>query len=264
MQQAPQGRVGGKRALVTGAGRGVGQAIAQLLAREGAAVACVDLDGTAAQATAAAIRAAGGNAIGLTADVTSARAAEDCVQAANAKFGGLDILVNNVGTGGHGTIETTSEQEWDRVMGANPKSVFLVSRFALPLLRASGRSAILNIASGVGVRASRNWAAYGTSKSAVVALTKLMALDHAGDGIRVNCVCPGLIETDLSRKNLEDSARQRGISVEQATRQAQGNYPLGRFGQPSDIAYAALYLVSDEAAWVTGSVLVVDGGRCAG
>src|SRR4051812_12414992 len=254
MKQEQQGRVGGKRALVTGAGRGVGQAIAQLLAREGAAVACVDLDGAAAAATAAAIRDAGGRGIGLTADVTAARAAEDCVQATNECFGGLDIVVNNVGIGGHGTIETTSEQEWDRVMGANPKSVFLVSRFALPLLRASGSAAILNIASGVGVRASRNWAAYGTSKSAVLALTKLMALDHAADGIRVNCVCPGLIETDLSRKNLEDAARERGISLEEVTRQAQASYPLGRFGKPSDIANAALYLVSDEASWVTGSV----------
>jgi NAD(P)-dependent dehydrogenase (short-subunit alcohol dehydrogenase family) len=264
MENVLHGRVDGKRTLVTGAGRGVGLAIAQLLAREGASVACIDLDAESAKSTCAAIVGAGGRAIAIAADAASAGGAAACVDRAAVELGGIDIVVNNVGIGGHGTIETTSEQEWDRVMGVNPKSVFLISRFALPHLRASGRSAILNIASGVGVRAARNWVAYGTSKSAVVALTKLMALDHAEDGIRVNCVCPGLIETDLSRKNLQESAQQRGLGLEEVTRQARSSYPLGRFGQPADIAYAVLYLVSDEASWVTGSTLVVDGGRCAG
>ena len=264
MENISHGRVRDKRALVTGAGRGVGQAIALLLAKEGASVACIDLDADSAQATFAAITATGGQAIAITGNAASANSAFACVERAAAHFGGLDIVVNNVGIGGHGTIETTSEEEWDRVMGANPKSVFLISRFALPHLRLSGRAAILNIASGVGVRAARDWAAYGTSKSAVIALTKLMALDHATDGIRVNCVCPGLIETELSRRNLEESAFQRGLDLDEVTQQARAGYPLGRFGQPADIAYAALYLVSDEASWVTGSTLVVDGGRCAG
>src|SRR4051812_36304017 len=128
MQETSRGRVGGKRALVTGAGRGVGAAIARRLAAEGASVACIDVNGDAAQATCEAIVAAGGRAIALTADVTSAEATATCIERAHAAFQGIDILVNNVGIGGHGTVETTPEGEWDRVMGANTKSVFLMSR----------------------------------------------------------------------------------------------------------------------------------------
>lgn len=258
------GRLSGKRALVTGAGRGNGRAIAELFGAEGAAVACVDLDAVAAESVAAGIQRAGGRALALGGDVADAASVEQLVARAAEALGGLDVVVNNVGIGGQGTVESTPESEWDRVLGTNPKSVYLVSKFALPYLRAAGGGAIVNIGSGVGVRGAPNWAAYGASKAAVVMLTKNMALDHAADGIRVNCVCPGMIETDLSLSNLEWRARQQGISLEEARRQAAASYPLGRLGQPRDVAYAVLYLASDEASWVTGATLIVDGGRCAG
>jgi NAD(P)-dependent dehydrogenase (short-subunit alcohol dehydrogenase family) len=261
------GRLADKRALVTGAGKGNGRAIAELFAAQGAAVACVDLDEGAANEAAAGIVASGGQAVGLAGDVARAESVERFVARAVETLGGLEILVNNVGLGGPGTIETTDEAEWDRVLAVNAKSVYLVSRAALPHLRAAGRdggAAVVNIGSGVGVRGAPNWVAYGSSKAAVVMLTKNMALDHARDGIRVNCVCPGQIETELGLGNLRLRAEALGISLEEMLRRSAASYPLGRIGQPRDVAYAALYLASDEASWVTGEVLIVDGGRCAG
>ncbi len=258
------GRVEGKRALVTGAGRGNGRAIAELLAAEGAAVACLDLDGAAAAQVAQAISARGGRAIDLEGNAADGRSVEEFVTRAVEALGGLDILVNNAGIGGPGTLDTTDEAEWDRVLGTNPRSVFLVSKAALPHLRSAGGGAIVNLGSGVGVRGAPNWVAYGSSKAAVVMLTKNLALDHAGEGIRVNCVCPGLIETDMGLRNLEIRARELGISLEEMRQRSAAGYPLGRNGQPRDVAYAVLYLASDEASWVTGEILIVDGGRCAG
>jgi NAD(P)-dependent dehydrogenase (short-subunit alcohol dehydrogenase family) len=258
------GRLAGKRALVTGAGKGNGQAIAELFAAQGAAVACVDLDERAANDVAAVIVASGGRAVGLAGDVARAESVERFVAEAVEALGALEILVNNVGLGGPGTIETTDEAEWDRELAVNAKSVYLVSRASLPHLRQAGGAAIVNIGSGVGVRGAPNWVAYGSSKAAVVMLTKNMALDHACEGIRVNCVCPGQIETELGLGNLRFRAEALGISLEEMLRRSAASYPLGRIGQPLDVAYAALYLASDEASWVTGEILIVDGGRCAG
>jgi NAD(P)-dependent dehydrogenase (short-subunit alcohol dehydrogenase family) len=249
--------------MVTGAARGNGRAIAETLAAEGAAVACIDLNGTA-EAVAEGIRARGGRAVALDGDVTVAGSVERFVAAAADALGGLHVVVNNVGLGGPGTVENTSEDDWDRIFTTNVKSVYLVSRFALPRLRAAGGGVIVNIGSGVGVLGAPNWAAYGASKAAVVMLTKNMALDHAADAIRVNCVCPGQIETELGVENMTLRARERGLSYEEMRRQIEGSYPLGRIGRPIDVAYAVLYLASDEASWATGEILVVDGGRCAG
>ena len=257
-------RLSGKRAVVTGAGRGNGRAIAELFGAEGAAVACVDIDVAAAGGTAQAVGAAGGRAVPLVGDAADADAVQRFVGDAAAALGGLDIVVNNVGIGGQGTVETIAEADWDRVMRTNPKSVYLVSRAALPFLRAAGGGAIVNIGSGVGIRGAANWAAYGASKAAVVMLTKNMALDHAADGIRVNCVCPGMIDTELARTNLEWRSRERGTTMDEERRRAAASYPLGRLGTPRDVAYAVLYLASDEAGWVSGAILAVDGGRCAG
>ena len=258
------GRLGGKLALVTGAGRGNGRAIADLFATEGAAVACVDLDTAAAQAVASGIQGRGGRAVGLAGNVAAAASVEQFVGRAVDALGGLQVVVNNVGLGGPGTIESTSEAEWDEIFDANVKSIYLVSRAALPHLRASRGGAIVNIGSGLAMAGAPNWAAYGASKEAVAMLTRNMALDHAPDQIRVNCVCPGQIETDLGVRNMTMRARTLGIPFEEMKQRIATSYPLGRIGQPRDVAYAVLYLASDEASWVTGEILVVDGGRCAG
>lgn len=255
-------RLRGKRALVSGAGRGIGRAIATLFALEGAAVAGVDIDG---DAITAAIKEMKGphQAVALEGDVTKASSVEAFVNKAASALGGLDIVVNNVGLSGRGTVETTAEADWDRI-SLNTKSVFLISKYAVPHLRAAGGGSIVNLGSGTGVRGSANVVAYGTAKSGVIALTKLMALDHAAENIRVNCVCPGLTDTELSRGNRERYAKANGLTIEETNQRMTKNYPLGRMGRPLDIAYGVLYISSDEASWVTGTTLVIDGGRCAG
>jgi NAD(P)-dependent dehydrogenase (short-subunit alcohol dehydrogenase family) len=257
-----KGRLNGKRALVSGAGRGIGRAIATLFALEGAAVAGVDID---KQAISEAVKDMRGpqKAVGLTGDVTKASSVEGFVNEAASALGGLDIVVNNVGLSGRGTVETTAEADWDRI-SLNTKSVYLISKYAVPHLRAAGGGSIVNLGSGTGVRGSANVVAYGTAKSGVIALTKLMALDHAAEGIRVNCVCPGLTDTDLSRSNRERYAKAHDMTLEETNKLMTKNYPLGRMGRPLDIAYGVLYMSSDEACWVTGTTLLVDGGRCAG
>ena len=177
---AGHGRMAGRRALVTGAGKGIGRAIAAMFAGQGASVACVDLDGGAAALVAQDITCSGGRALGLQGDAVSLSSVSALVERAASAFGGLDTLVNNVGIGGHGTVETTREDAWDAIMNTNPKSVYLASKFAIPHMRAAGGGAIVNIGTGVGVRAGRNWAGYGASKASVVMRDELMALDRCG------------------------------------------------------------------------------------
>jgi NAD(P)-dependent dehydrogenase (short-subunit alcohol dehydrogenase family) len=173
--------------------------------------------------------------------------------------GGLDILVNSAGIIRRASVLNTTEEDWDRVMAVNVKSIFLLSKHAVPVMSGSGGGAIINIASGWGLRGGRNAAAYCASKGAVVTLTKAMALDHAGQNIRVNCICPGDIDTPM----LRSEAAQLGEPIESFLREA-AHRPLGRVGNPEDIAQAALYLAGDAASFVTGAVLVVDGGGLAG
>lgn len=258
------GRLAGLRTVVTGSGRGIGHSIAKLFSAESATIACVDRDFAAATAAAEALTADGGAGRPFAADVANSKDARRAVTEAAEWMGGIDILVNNVGIGGHGTVETTTEEDWDHVMGTNPKSIFLMAKNAIPHMRSAGGGAIVNIGSGLGVTGASNWAAYSASKASVVMLTKLMALDHAGEGIRVNCVCPGMVETELSRANLRQAAADSGESFEAKRQQAIKSYPLGRLGQPEDIAQAVLFLASSQASYITGAVLVVDGGRCAG
>lgn len=257
------GRFAGKRVLVTGAARGIGHEIASRFSAEGALVAYVDVDGKTLAEHAKALPADSRTQLFLEGDATRHESADLFVATTVKEFGGLDVLVNNVGVSSRGTIETTPESDWDR-MNLNPKSIYLVSRAALPHLRKAGGGAIVNIGSSAGMRGIRNTAAYGTSKAAVVALTKLMALDHAAEGIRVNCVCPGLIQTDNSRRYTEIYANKHGITVEETMQRVLRHYPLGRVGRPRDVADAVLFLASDEAAWITGENLNVDGGRGAG
>ena len=248
----------GRQALITGAASGIGRAIAELFAREGAAVVVIDLN-AAGQATADAITAAGGCALFVRADVTRM---EDCRRAVDETlqaFGGLDVLVNCAGIIRRASVLGTTEEEWDRVMAVNVNSVFLMSKCAIPAMVRAGGGVILNIASGWGLKGGRDAVAYCASKGAVVNMTRAMALDHSDEGIRVNCICPGDTDTPM----LREEARQLG--------QAEGQFlassaerPLRRLGTPEDIAQAALYLASDAAAFVTGTSLVVDGGGLAG
>jgi NAD(P)-dependent dehydrogenase (short-subunit alcohol dehydrogenase family) len=253
------GRLAGKQAIVTGGASGIGKGIAELFAREGAVVMVVDLDATRGQATAEAITEVGGRALFAAADVTRAvdctRAVEKTVQA----FGGLDILVNCAGIIRRASVLGTTEDEWDRVMAVNVKSVFLMSKCAIPPMVQRGGGVILNIASGWGLKGGRDAVAYCASKGAVVNMTRAMALDHAEQNIRVNCVCPGDTDTPM----LREEARQLGQAEAQFLASS-ADRPLRRIGTPEDIAQAALYLASDAAAFVTGIALVVDGGGLAG
>jgi NAD(P)-dependent dehydrogenase (short-subunit alcohol dehydrogenase family) len=252
------GTLAGRRAIVTGGASGIGRATALLLAEHGAAVAIADRDDTGARETAAAIEALGGRAIGIACDVSRADDCRRAVEATVEAFGGLDILFNNAGIIRRADVVETTEDEWDRVMAVNVKSVFLMSKFAVPVMAAGGGGSIVNSASGWGLKGGPRAAPYCASKGAVVILTRAMAIDHGPQGIRVNCVCPGDIDTEM----LRDEARQLGEPDERFLAEAAAR-PLARIGQPRDVANAVLYLVSDAASWVTGTALVVDGGGLA-
>jgi NAD(P)-dependent dehydrogenase (short-subunit alcohol dehydrogenase family) len=245
--------------IVTGGASGIGRAIATLFAREGAAVSIVDVNASAGQAVAGEIAAAGGRAIFVKADVSHGEDVRHAVQATLARFGRVDVLVNSAGIIRRASVTETSEEDWDRVMAVNVKSVYLLSREVVPVMAATGGGVIINVASGWGLVGGRRAAAYCASKGAVVQLTRAMALDHARDHIRVVCLCPGDTDTPMLRGEAEQLGEAEETFLADAARR-----PLGRVGQPDDIAQAALYLASDAAAFVTGTTLVVDGGGLAG
>lgn len=249
----------GKVALVTGGGSGIGRATALLLAREGAAVAVVDRNLPRAEQVAAQVRQEGGQAIAVGCDVSVTDDCQRAVAETVAAFGGLDILFNNAGIIRRADVLDTTEEEWDQVMAVNVKSVFLMSKFAVPVMADRGGGAIVNTGSGWGLVGGRDAVSYCASKGAVVNMTRAMALDHAVQKIRVNCVCPGDTHTDM----LRSEAQQLG-QPEERFLQSAADRPLGRMGTPEDIAQAVLYLVGDTASFVTGAVLVVDGGGLAG
>jgi NAD(P)-dependent dehydrogenase (short-subunit alcohol dehydrogenase family) len=249
----------GKRALITGGASGIGRATAVLFAHEGAAVSIVDLDEAGGQAVAQMIVNDGGQAIFVRCDVSRAADCQRAVQQTVSELDGLDILFNNAGIIRRATVLETTEAEWDRMMAVNVKSIFLFSKYAIPVMDQAGGGVIINTASGWGLVGGRRAAAYCASKGAVVLLTKAMALDHGGQNIRVNCICPGDTDTPM----LQDEAEQLGEPYERLLAEA-AQRPLQRIGRPKEIAQAALYLASDASSFVTGIAMVVDGGGLAG
>lgn len=248
-------RLAGKVAIVTGAGSraegiGNGRAASVLFAREGAKVLLVDVNDAAAQATLELIRGEGGEAAVFAADVTRAGDCRAMVAEAVRRWGRLDILDNNVGIGSRGTVLETEEAEWDHLMRVNVTGTMLASRHAIPEMKRGGGGAIVNLSSISALR-PHGLTAYSTSKGAIIALTRAMAIDHAPDGIRVNCIAPGPVYTPMVYAG--------GMSAEMRETRRLAS-PLGIEGNAWDVAYGALYLVSDEARYVTGVVLTVDGG----
>lgn len=253
------GSLAGKRALITGGASGIGQATALLFAREGAAVSVVDIDEAGGQAVVQMIIAEGTRAIFVPCDVSQAGDCQRAIQRTMDELGGLDILFNNAGIIRRANVLDTSEEEWDRAMAVNVKSVFLLSKVAIPIMEKAGGGVIINTASAWGLVGGAKAVAYCASKGAVVNMTRAMAIDHGPQNIRVNCICPGDTDTGM----LRDEARQLGLADAEFLTQA-ADRPLRRMGKPEDIAQAVLYLASDAAAFVTGTILVVDGGGLAG
>ena len=252
-------RLDNRIALITGSGSGIGRATARLFAQEGAKVAVVDWVESNARQVAVEIARQGGEAFAIKADVSKAADAERMVSATLRRWGRLDIIYNNAGIGPVNLVHTMPEEEWDRVLDINLKGVFLGCKYALPELMKHG-GVVLSTASVSGVEGTNGLPHYCASKAGIVALTKVIAMDYAEFGIRANCICPGGIDTPLN----ETYRPQDPEELKEWWRAANSAHLLGREGRPEEIARAALFLCSDEASFITGQAIVVDGGFTTG
>jgi meso-butanediol dehydrogenase / (S,S)-butanediol dehydrogenase / diacetyl reductase len=252
-------KLNGKAAIVTGGASGIGRASVRLFAKEGASVAIVDLNSSEGEKTRQALSESGAKAFFIRGDVSKVGEAKSIVETAVEKLGRLDILLNAAGVFLFKSIADTTEEDWERVIGTDLKAVYFMSKYALAAMEKSGSGAIVNISSGAGplMGVPLN-SAYCAAKAGVTGMTRALALDYARKGIRVNCICPGVIDTPMSRgafASLPDPDRLRTM-YEQET-------PVGRFGVPEEIAAMALFLASDDASYMTGAIVPVDGGLSA-
>jgi NAD(P)-dependent dehydrogenase (short-subunit alcohol dehydrogenase family) len=258
-----QGRLAGKRAIITGAGAGLGRAAACRFAAEQATVLCVDRDASTAEETAALIGEAGGQATALAADVTSPPAMEEMASVAVDRMAGIDVLYANAGIGGAGTVDGTDVDEWRRVLDVNLTGAWLSARAVVPVMRQQASGSIVlqaSIAALVGIPAA---APYSAAKGGVLALARQMAVDLGSYGIRVNSICPGTVPTGLVAEMARHHSRAESHEATEGLRRLGGKQPLGRLGTPEEIANIAVFLAADEASFVTGSTVVVDGGATA-
>jgi meso-butanediol dehydrogenase/(S,S)-butanediol dehydrogenase/diacetyl reductase len=252
------GKLAGKSALVTGAGSGIGEAMALLFGQHGARVAVADFDAAGGERTADQIRAAGRDAFFVQADVSRSAHVQRAVDTVVERFGRLDLLCNNAGIGVAAVCHETSEEDWDRTMAVDLKGVFLGCKYAIPHMLRQGGGVICNTSSVAGQVGVLNRAAYCAAKAGVLGLTKSIAIDYAERGIRCNALLPGTVDSPWIGKIVAQQADPEGQRRLMAARQ-----PIGRMGRPEEIALAALYLCSDESAYVTGTGLVIDGGLTA-
>lgn len=249
-------QLAGKIVVITGAATGIGRAAALLFAREGASLVIGDINEQGARETVSlSEEAGGGRAIFVSTDVSQAVAMETLMRAAVEGYGGIDVLINNAGAQRSGGVTDFAETDWDLLMAVNPKSCFLGAKYGVPHLRARGGGVIVNVASLAGLKGGPGMAAYSASKGAIVAFTKALAAELAPDGIRVNAMCPGWIDTPFNQPAIDFMGGR--AAQEAAVRQI---VPLGRQGVPEEIARGLLFLASDASSYMTGQALVIDGG----
>jgi len=251
----------GKVAIITGAASGIGRATAILFAKEGAKVVVVDINRQGGEETVDIIRNSDNEATFVEGDVSKATDAEMIVKKTVEKYAGINILFNNAGVVSFHPVTETSEEEWNKTIDVNLKGIYFCSKYVIREMKRAGGGSIVNTASIAGLRGLRNNAAYVASKGGVIALTQAMALDHASDHIRVNCICPGGIRTPMYDEWFREFYPD--VDPEVLYSKKAKVHPLGRMGTPDDIAYAALFLASDESSFITGAALPVDGGRTA-
>jgi NAD(P)-dependent dehydrogenase (short-subunit alcohol dehydrogenase family) len=250
----------GQVAIVTGAGRGIGRAIALELGRQGADVVIAEMDQAGGKRTAEEVGALGRRTVAVATDVTSRTDLHAMVDRAKAEFGRIDILVNNAGIYKAAATLDVTEEHWDAIMTINAKAVFFASQAVLPTMMAQKSGSIVSLASMAGKIGSKTNLPYNASKAAVVSMTKSLALAHAADGIRVNCVCPGFVETDMWTMVSRDQGKLLGMTAEEFTRQRAAQVPLGRMETPEDVAHVVAFLAGPRSGYMTGQALSVDGG----